>query len=140
MAQPGRQHLLQLDECPQGCLLDTGDTDACRGTQPDGNRDDLFVIKQQWWHGRTATKSVSAAHPRRCLDWIAEVAEPLDIGPNSPRAYLETRGEIASGPVAARLQHCEQPKQARRCLPHDWSSLFEIEEQSLPRLSLTWLT
>ena len=96
----------------------------------DGNRDRLFVVKEQRRHGRSMTEAVPTAYARGRLHRIAELAEALDIGPDGPGAYLEPGRQVLSGPVAARLQHREQLKQARRCLPHDSSVWQQSRNES----------
>ena len=64
------------------------------------------------------TEAVPTAHTRRRFDRIAELAKPLDVGPDRAGAHFEPRRQVLSRPVAARLQHREQLEQARRCLPH----------------------
>src|SRR4029450_8940641 len=110
----------ELDERSKRRLLNACHTGASRGTETDRNRDRLFIVKQQRRHGRSMSEAISASYARRRFDRIAEVTESLDVSSDGPGAYFETGRQALPRPVAARLQHCKQLKQARRCLPHSW--------------------
>jgi len=52
------------------------------------------------------------------LDRVAELAQPVHIPPDGPRADLEAFGQLAAGPFAGRLEERKQPKQTGSCVTH----------------------
>ena len=67
------------------------------------------------------SEAIAATYARRRFDRIAEVAESLDVGSDGARCSPSEPGrQVLARPVAARLQHCEQLQQARRCLHMNW--------------------
>jgi hypothetical protein len=103
-AQPGREHLLELDQRPDRRLVDALDRADRRRTQPDGDRHRLVVVEEQRRQGRAHAEPVAALHAERRVDRVAELAQPVDVAPHGPHGHLEPFGQLRAGPFAAGLQ------------------------------------
>jgi len=72
-------------------------------TQRDGNSYCFIIFEQHRRHRGAGSHAVAAAEPRRCVDRISKLAQPLDISTHGSAADLQPVVQIARGPVATRL-------------------------------------
>jgi hypothetical protein len=114
-----RQHLLQLDQRTHRRLLDSGHGRSGGRAEPDRDRDRLIVVEQQRRHRGSGAKPVAARGTGERLDWVAEIAQPLDVATDRPPGHRQSLGELSAGPVATRLEQRQELQQAARGLRHD---------------------
>lgn len=111
VAQPDRQHLLQLGQSAHRGLLDPGDTSG-GGAQGDRDGHGLVVIEEQGWHISAGGQAVAARGPGSALDRVAEIAQPVDVTADGAQGDAEPFGEFGAGPGAARLEQGEHAQHA----------------------------
>ena len=93
-AEPGREHLLELRERPQGGLLDTGHRTAGGRPQADRDRHRLLVVEQQRRQARPRLEPVSAHGSPRGMHRVTQRPQPIDVVADRPLAHLETVGQL----------------------------------------------
>jgi hypothetical protein len=118
VAQPRRQHLLELEQRTDRGLLDPGHGAAGGGPQADGDGHRLVVVEQQRRQGRARAEPVAAGHTRGGVHRVAEAAQPLHVAPDGSGADLEPFGEHRAGPVPLCLEQSQQPQQPGRGFQH----------------------
>jgi len=102
------QHLLELDERAQRCLLDPAHRRAGSRAQADGDRDRLVVVEQQWRHRRPRAQPVAAGRAGQRFHRIAELPKTLDVAPDRASGHLEPVGQLRALPVTASLEQRQQ--------------------------------
>ena len=117
-AKVSGQDLLELDESPNGGLLNPGDGRAGCGTEADRDRDRLVVVEEQRRHGGAGSKPVAAGRTAERLDRVSELAQPVDVATDRPPRYLEPVGELRPRPVAARLEERQELQESARGRGH----------------------
>ena len=125
VAQPGRQHLLELGQRAHRGLLDPGDRAAGGRAQPDRDRDGLLVVEQQRRQGRAGAEPVAAGDAGGGVHRVAEVAQPVDVAADGARGDPQPLGQLGAGPVAPGLQQRQQAQQPRRGLQHGLESAID---------------
>ena len=94
-AAGGREELLDLHrQGAQRGVLDAADGGACSRAQPESDCDGFVVIEDERWQVCADGQSVSPVGPCRCVDGIAEGAEPVHIAPHRAFRDLEAFGEL----------------------------------------------
>jgi hypothetical protein len=117
VAQARREDLLDLGHGPQRGFCDPADDPTRRGAQADRDGDGFVIVQQQRWQCGAGTKAVATGALRR-VHRIPQVAQPLHVATDRPRADLETRRELGAGPYAPRLEEREEAEEARRRIGH----------------------
>jgi hypothetical protein len=117
-AQRRREELLQLGQGADGRFLDPGDRAVRRRAQPDRHRDSLLVVEEQRRHDRPGAEPVPAAHTRRGVDRVAELAQPLDVVADGARRHPEAGCQLRARPVTAALHERQQAQQPGRGFQH----------------------
>ena len=80
------------------------------GAQRDRDRHRLLVLEQQRRQRGAGAQLVAAGDAADRVDGVPELAEPVDVAAQGPRADVQPVGELAAGPVAMGLQQREQPQ------------------------------
>ena len=98
MPQPWRQHLLDLGECADRCVVDIGQRQLRGHPQPDGDGQGLVVLEQQRRQRSAGREPVPARRPLCRVDLVAQMAQPLDVAPDGPSRDAQPLGEFPAGP------------------------------------------
>ena len=109
-AQPRRHQGQHLRERLHRPVVHPGDGAGRRRTQPDGDRDRLLVLEQQRRERPAGAQLVAAGGAADGVDGVAELAQPVDVAAQRPRAHLEPVGELRARPVAVGLEQGQQPQ------------------------------
>ena len=117
-SQPVGQHLLELRERAHRRFLDAFDRRAGGGAEADRDRHCFVVVEQQGREVRAGRQPVAAGNPRRGVDRVAELAEPLDVSPQRTGADLEVVGQLRPGPELVGLEQREQAQRPARRIVH----------------------
>jgi len=86
--------------------------------QPDRDRHGLLVVQQQRRHGGTGLQLVPAGHAPVGVDRISQLAQPVHVAAERPRADFEPLGQLGARPVPVGLQQRQQPQHPSTRIRH----------------------
>ena len=109
LAQPGRQHLVELGERAHARLGQARHRVAGRAAQAQDDGDRLVVVEQERRQRPAGPQPVAAGHPGHRVHGVVQVAQPLDVTAQRPDGDPQPARELRAGPVRPRLQQSEQP-------------------------------
>lgn len=101
--QPGGHHLAQRGQRASRTLLHTCHREG-GAPQGDDERDGLLVVEQQGRQLCAGVQPVAAVGALHRHHGVAELAEPLHVPPQGPRADLQPIRQHRAGPVPAGLE------------------------------------
>jgi hypothetical protein len=90
VAEPRREHLLQLEKRAHGGLFHAADAALSRRSQSEGNGDSLIIVQQQRGQRRARAQLISALHPGGGMDGISKAAQAIHITAKRSSGYVET--------------------------------------------------
>jgi hypothetical protein len=135
-AQPTRQQLFDLRQCPQRRFLHAADGRPRGVAQADSHRDGFVIVEHQGRHMRPYCQAIAPFGSRRGIDGIAKFAQPIDVTPNRSLRDLEAFSEFSSPPQTVSLKEREQLERPAGGIFRHFPSVSPIEDRFCPQGSL----
>ena len=75
-----------------------------RGPQADCQRNCLLIVEQQRGQGRARGELIAAVDAALRVDWITELAQPIDVAAEGAHRNFQALGQLVARPIAVRLE------------------------------------